>query len=204
MKTKAEDLIGKRFGKLEVTRGSGTVNGKTVLACTCDCGGQTTAYVAHLVQGRRVSCGCHNPGRTTHGKRYTRGYQIWCDMLKRCYNSDSVSYKYYGARGITVCDRWRSSYQNFFDDMGDPPAGLSLDRINTLLGYAPGNCRWATAQMQTENRTCQQLYEYQGNKYTLPNLCKKLGINYRTMRNRLFRSGMTLEAAISTPVKERS
>lgn len=201
MKTKAKDLAGKRFGRLLAIKESGKINGKTAILCVCECGGETLATIAHLVQGRRVSCGCYNPGRTSHGMRYSRAYGIWCDMQKRCHNSACSSYRIYGARGITVCDRWRESFKNFHEDMGDPPEGLSIDRINPDLGYFPENCRWATAQEQVENRRCQKMYYYEGKKYTLPNLCKIFGKNYRTVRNRITRSGMSLEAALLTPLK---
>ena len=201
MKTKAKDLIGRTFGRLQAIEVDGKINGKTAIRCICDCGSETRATVAHLVQGRRVSCGCYNPGRTTHGKRRSRVYGIWCDMIKRCYNKNCISYRYYGERGVTVCDRWRESFQNFFSDMGDPPDGLSIDRINPRLGYSPENCRWATYQQQAENRTCQKFYSYNGNEYTLPNLCRLIGVNYRTMRNRLFRSKMPFEKAVSFSIQ---
>lgn len=77
--------------------------------------------------------------------------QCYQDMKSRCYNVNHRAYKNYGARGIFVCERWKASYQNFLDDMGYKPDGLSLDRINNDLAYSKENCRWATATQQMRN-----------------------------------------------------
>lgn len=78
-------------------------------------------------------------------------YQSWCAMINRCFQPSQPSYQYYGARGITVCERWRS-YENFLADMGERPEGMTLDRIDNDLGYEPSNCRWATATEQSRNQ----------------------------------------------------
>lgn len=196
MKTKAQDLIGKVFGKLTVLSIDGKRNNKTQLLCQCSCGNTTHAYVAHLVQRRRNSCGCNQDGHPRHGLRHSREYSIWTDMRKRCSNPNSTSYHNYGAKGIAVCDRW-TDFKNFYDDMGPCPEGRSIDRIDGTKGYSPDNCRWATAQQQIENRAVQKMYTLNGETMTLPNWCKKLGINYSTMRNRLNRSKMPFEKAVA-------
>lgn len=196
MKTNPASLVGMRFGKLLALEVSGKTHGKTTITCQCDCGAQTTATVGHLVGGRRLSCGCAKNGNPKHGMRYSREYSIWTDMHKRCSNPKSISYLWYGAKGVTVCERW-AEFQNFIDDMGACPEGMSIDRVDGSLGYSPDNCRWATAQEQVENRAVQKLYSLNGETMTLPNWCKKLGINYSTMRNRLNRSHMTFEEAVN-------
>jgi hypothetical protein len=91
--------------------------------------------------------------RYVHGqaKRRTRTYGTWVSMRVRCSNPNSRNYKWYGARGVTVCERW-SSFENFLADMGERPEGRTLDRINNDLGYEPGNCRWATPKEQIANQ----------------------------------------------------
>lgn len=196
MKTKPESLVGRTFGSLLVVAVGSMINGKTHMVCACSCGKETTATVGHLVDGRRLSCGCAKNGNPKHGKRRTKEYSIWCDMKKRCSNQSSISYRWYGAKGVKVCERWLT-FENFLDDMGTCPEGMSLDRIDASKGYQPGNCRWATAKEQTENRAVQKFYTLNGETMTLPDWCKKVGINYSTMRGRLNRSGMSFEEAIN-------
>lgn len=95
------------------------------------------------------------PGET----RKHRMYGAWAGMVNRCHNPNNSSYASYGARGVTVCDRWRtgegglSGFSCFLADMGERPEGKTLDRINSLGPYEPGNCRWATAKEQRANLT---------------------------------------------------
>lgn len=93
------------------------------------------------------------------GVRRTRTYRSWQAMKERCTNPSNTSYERYGAVGVTVCARWFSSFENFLDDMGECPAGLSIDRIENSKGYEPGNCRWGTADQQSQNRSMVKLSE---------------------------------------------
>jgi hypothetical protein len=88
---------------------------------------------------------------TKHGLSRSRAFQCWKNMKARCLNPQHRQYPDYGGRGITVCERWLI-FENFYADMGDPPPGLSLDRINNNGNYERGNCRWATVAEQLANR----------------------------------------------------
>ncbi|HEV8573869.1 MAG TPA: hypothetical protein VGR43_04090 [Dehalococcoidia bacterium] len=110
-----------------------------------------------LVRGETTSCGCFQIEHarqffTTHGGRGKPEYDIWQGMLNRCRNPKVISYKYYGARGIKVCERW-NDFANFYSDMGQRPSEThSVDRIDPNGDYEPGNCRWATPQEQRVNQ----------------------------------------------------
>lgn len=136
------------------------------MTCRCDCGNVVTVLVPDLKSGNTSSCGCYKIEATkvansTHGmsisvsrgRKATTEYQIWRGMKGRCELPKHASYKYYGARGIKVCDRWSSSFENFFADMGPrPSAKHSLDRIHNDGDYEPDNCRWATGKVQFRNQ----------------------------------------------------
>jgi hypothetical protein len=95
---------------------------------------------------KRVKHGCYS--------LCTRTAKIYKNMLRRCYNTNAAGYEYYGGRGIAVCDRWRESVQNFFDDMGTAPEGYSLERVDVDGNYEPDNCKWIPKRDQSKNRRC--------------------------------------------------
>lgn len=90
--------------------------------------------------------------RFKHGMCGTRTRQSWVSMKRRCYNKNAHNYKWYGGRGIKVCDRWKDSFLNFLEDMGERPPGMTLDRKDPGGDYEPGNCRWADSHTQRVNR----------------------------------------------------
>lgn len=122
----------------------------------CHCGTEFRTQPRYIANGHTKSCGCYNRQRlseskTKHGLAYHRIYKVWCDMVSRCNNNKCISYKYYGARGITVCERWLK-VENFIEDMYPSfEDGLTLDRENNDLGYSPDNCRWVLRNIQSRN-----------------------------------------------------
>lgn len=79
-------------------------------------------------------------------------FRTWWSMIQRCHNPNSISYKSYGAKGVSVCERWRESVFNFAADVGERPEGKTLDRIDPFGNYEPGNCRWASVKEQHRNK----------------------------------------------------
>ncbi len=84
--------------------------------------------------------------------KQSKSYTVWRKMKQRCYDPKARGFSFYGGRGITVCQRWLDSFENFLADMGERPDGMSIDRINVNGNYEPGNCRWATNEQQSGNR----------------------------------------------------
>jgi hypothetical protein len=150
------DISGRRFGRLKVLkRAHPAKNGGSPVAmwlCRCDCGTKTIVRGSSLRNGRTVSCGCY--GRqtglvnTTHGHlkhyRSTPEYNAWRTMLAHCYSPANDKYRWYGAKGIAVCDRWRTKFATFLADMGPKPAPhMILSRLDKEGDYEPQNCEWA-------------------------------------------------------------
>lgn len=133
---------------------------KRVVQCLCNCGKLTVVSATHLQSGHTKSCGCEKGDcgrKPTHGhwvdNKPTTEWLSWRAMKNRCYNKNHKDFQNWGARGIIVCDRWLSSFENFIEDMGMKPTPKhSIDRIDNDGNYEPGNCRWATAKEQRANQ----------------------------------------------------
>ena len=157
--TKALNLIGEKFGLLEVkSRAENDPHGKTRFHCACDCGNQKAIRSGDLLSGRVKSCGCLNretpySRHTSHQMANSRLYRIWQAMKRRCTNARSVDFKYYGGRGIEVCEAWQD-FSNFkrWAEQHEYREDLTIDRINVNGNYEPDNCRWATMSEQQRNR----------------------------------------------------
>lgn len=145
-----------------------------------------------------------NPlGNIKHGGHGTITYARWKSMMQRCHVVTATNYKRYGAKGITVCERWHD-FAAFLADMGECPAKqLTLDRKENDKGYEPGNCRWATMADQNRNRShCVEL-THQGRTMILRDWAKKIGISPNALAQRLY-LGWTVERALTTPLKLRT
>lgn len=191
---------GSRFGHLVIVSRLGLR-----ITCRCDCGNETVVHIANLCTGHTTSCGCHRAETTAvrsfrHGAarrgRHSAAYHSWASMLKRCHNPKSADYRNYGERGITVCPRWRDSFSGFLEDMGNPPDGCSIDRIDNDGPYSRENCRWATRADQNRNTRRNHRITSNGRTQTLAEWARELGVHHTTILRRL-RQGQTPEQAVS-------
>ena len=143
------DMTGMKIGNLTVIKRIDALSkhGQAQWRCRCQCGALTTVLGANLRTQQTKSCGCQRGVR--HGYSKTLAYSAWCSMKTRCTNKHASSYRYYGGRGIRICDEWKADFVAFFLDMGERPAGFTLDRINPNGNYEPANCRWINKSDQS-------------------------------------------------------
>jgi hypothetical protein len=206
-----KDLIGKKFHMLTVLSRAPNQGERTMLLCKCDCGNEVVVWMNNLRRGFTKACGClvgvHwrgksyvRPDFTAHGYSQTPEYQIWRLMKRRCYNPKNKDYHNYGARGITVCERWKDSPASFIEDMGQrPSAKHSIDRIDSNGNYEPSNCRWATmAEQQNNKRTCVMI-----NGLSMKNYCRENNLDYSRFREAYRQYGYSLEKSIAYATTKR-
>lgn len=186
------DLTGRKFGLWTVVRYAGNRQ----WLCRCSCGLEKNVSGNDIRSGNSSGCvQCRSIGAPkTHGASGTRLYTIWGLMKGRCYRPNHPDYQYYGGRGVTVCDRWRNNFENFRCDMGEPPVGMSIDRINNDGNYEPGNCRWATMKQQCRNRRTTKLILLNGELMSMKEASERLGVKYDAFSYRI-RAGATAEEA---------
>ena len=206
---KCVDLVGQRFGKLEVVSYSHSRNGAYWL-CKCDCGNTSVARGTSLRAGEVKSCGCGSleaarknaeASRTKHGFAHKeRLYETWKNMKRRCYNPTNKRAKFYAEKCVTVCDEWRDDYLAFrswalangYNDT------LKIDRIDNDGDYCPENCRWATDKVQANNQSRNRLLTYNGETLTMAQWADKLGYSYSAINHRVQR-GWSMERIVNTP-----
>ena len=180
--------VGEKWAFLEVISGPYRLGDKNYYRTVrCVCGREKPLRSSEINAQTTKSCGCMmlagklaaatKHGHTSRKFGRTPEYSVYHAMLNRCYNPNDVAYKYYGERGITVCDRWKNSFQSFVDDMGARPKGLTLDRVNVDVGYEPSNCVWATMATQSKNKRNNVFIVADGETLCVRDACIKVGIS---------------------------
>ncbi|MEP9322398.1 hypothetical protein PPMP20_04545 [Paraburkholderia phymatum] len=200
---------GEKFGMLafvsDAPKRSGNPNRRVV--ARCDCGSIGEYFLSALRTGSTKSCGCLRDDHSiyeTHGhtsaRTFSPEYYTWTSMKTRCTNAKSRAWADYGGRGITVCERWIDSFENFLADMGPRPQGMTLDRFPDSNGnYEPGNCRWATPAQQSANTRRNTLVEFNGVKKAISEWATEYGLTYNTLIARIHRLKWPIEKALTTP-----
>ncbi len=216
-----KNLVGEKFGRLtvvalhDVIRRPGNRGRSARWQCVCGCPERTLRVVPreHLTTGHTQSCGClrketvaqasrtHGHTSKEYGDNNSPIYRIFQCMHSRCRDRTGRMWKFYGSRGISVCERW-SKFENFLADMGSTwVAGLSLDRINSEGGYEPTNCRWATKLEQANNTRSNRFAVYNGKRQTMSQWSREVGISSALIAIRID-SGWTIEEALTTPARK--
>jgi hypothetical protein len=214
MKVQKDDVFGLLTVIERSTRKSKGGTQLTVWQCNCVCGNYHIADEINLKAGNVTRCKIctkerKSAAKKTHGLSGHNGlnvpkvYYTWSAMKRRCYYQKDSRYADYGGRGITVCDRWKESFENFLADMGEPPTqGHSIERIDNSLNYSKENCRWASFVEQSNNKRNNIVITREGVTDTLPNWCRQLGINYNVAKKRYYNSKGDVDYTLSTKVKK--
>ena len=190
-KVHLKDLTGKRFGKLTVIkRAKNKIFGKrqkVAWKCKCDCGNEVIVTGENLNSGTTKSCGCARGEK--HKMRWTRLYRIYTNIKTRCKNHNSPSYKIYGKRGVGICKEWDKSFTAFMEWalQNGYNEKLSIDRIDNNGDYCPNNCRWATMEVQANNKRNNVYYTYNGEIHTIAEWSRIMPINKKIVYQRLER-----------------
>jgi len=197
------DLAGDRYDRWLVLEFVGILGKARIWKCRCDCGKERLVSTRDLRKGRSRSCGCfaievrsiNGNARRTHGLKSTPEYRAWCDMISRCENEARSAWPDYGGRGISVCERWRKSFEMFLSDVGRRPTPQhSLDRKNNDGGYSSDNVRWATRIEQANNKRGLRYVVINGERMTIADAARHTGLHYNTFIGRLNRGQPTEEA----------
>lgn len=185
------DLTGQRFGFLTVVeRIKCNDKGIPVWLCKCDCGNTKIVMGARLRNGETKSCGC-GIAKRKHGMSQTKLDFAYRDMIRRCYNVKCISYQWYGARGIVVCDEWKDKERgkiSFFEWAlnNGYMDNLTLDRIDVNGNYEPSNCRWVDAKTQANNRRTCKFISYNGETHSMKEWAKILDVPYARLSKRAY------------------
>ena len=208
---KLKDIKGQKFGKLTVLERAedfiGPAGRETQWLCKCDCGNTVVVRGHSLRNGHTKSCGCAViEASTKHGMHNTRIYTEYMKMKHRCLNNNNPSYFRYGGRGITICDEWlgENGFINFYNwsithGYAD---NLTIDRINNDGNYCPENCRWVDMKTQANNRSNNNIIEYNGTKHTVSEWANIYGLEYYNLYNRIFNLNWPIDKALNTPIND--
>lgn len=192
------------YGRLTVLEFIERKNNKSYWKCKCNCGNEIIIPITYLTTGDTKSCGClrkeisRNKCLSKKKIKNKRIYTIWIDMKRRCYNEKRNNYKYYGGKGIKICDEWLNDFMIFYNWAinNGYEDNLTIDRIDFNKNYEPNNCRWVNRFFQNNNMSANHKIIYKGKTYnSMSSFCRDKKINYDKFRQKI-RQGYEIEDAL--------
>jgi hypothetical protein len=217
---KVQNIRGLISERLVAVSPLGKIKDAHMWRCYCKCGKFTTARTTQIIKKTKKSCGCLTKDILSkrnfiHGHGRTPTHAIWSAMVNRCYNEGCKEFKWYGGKGIWVCDRWRNAYLEFLNDMGAHPSGTHCDRLDNKSGYCCGkcddcinrgilkcNCAWRTVKENQRNRSNNVLLTHNGSSKTIAEWAEITGFKYDLLWER-HKRGWTPAEALTIPVNQR-
>ena len=209
MHHRAKDITGLCVGYLTVTRYHGSDGKKSLWEARCRCGNISIQAASDLQKwakrGALTSCGCSRRASIgkqnfKHGMSHHPAYSVWRAMLDRCRLPSHHAYKNYGARGISVCESWQESFDNFWTVMGlSYQRGSTLERLDNSGGYTPENCAWRSRRAQCNNRRANRVLETPAGRMTLSEAAQHYGIGRSTLDYRLAQGWLLADALSVKP-----
>ena len=199
-----EPMTGRRFGALVVTGMAERRSRRIYWNLRCECGREVAHSRSNLLRGKARSCGCRKQdfmreAKSGRPKSPLAGHPLkntWYLMVHRCTRPEAASWKSYGGRGIRVCERWRTSFAAFLEDMGERPTSKhSVGRIDNDGPYSPENCRWELLEQQARNKRDTLFVDLDGEKVCLKEACRRAGVSYYAVYLRAYRGSQELQQA---------
>lgn len=189
------NILGQKYGSLEVIGGGEYVNGATKWICKCDCGNIVTVRRTDLVNGKQKTCGCGKSKRMTemntkHGDCNTRLYRTWCNMKSRCQNENEKDFKWYGGKGVKVCKEWEEfehfkkwAIENGYEE------NLTIDRVDSGKDYCPENCRFIPLEENIRRAVEKHILNASGRSLNVRQWGKELGMSSYTIYSWVYNHG---------------
>jgi hypothetical protein len=201
MPAKLNITAGDRYERLIIIKEVDRIKSARRFLCQCDCGNTIEASLQDLRREHTKSCGCYKSEITAsrfmvHGDSGTRLFRIWATMIARCFSKNTRGYRYYGSRGITVCNQWLKfiDFKKWALSSGYTE-NLTIERKDNDGNYEPQNCTWITQAEQTKNSRHNQYVFLDGVRHTLTDAAIKTGISRTSIYQRM--KYMTIEQAFN-------
>lgn len=217
--TNVSELIGIKYNKLTISKSdgfrkcnNGTVNGgrRQYVIVICDCGNHKSVRLSRVISGQTKSCGClqaeSGKENATHGLTGHPLYGVWATIKTRCYNKKHPNYRFWGAKGVRMCDEWKGDFMKFYNwcMANGWRVGLQIDKDIKAISsgqkpdlYSPERCQFVTPEKNSNNRKNTVRYELDGHLFTLSELSRKYNIHPETLRSRVKKQNLSISEAIN-------